>query len=211
MTAQQQPYHHGDLRSSLLTEADKILRSEGVDGVSLRKLGEATGVSRTAAYHHFANKNALLCALAEEGFVALRHFINAFDWQQELSLSTHIQRLVDGYVEFALQHPARYELMFGHSIWRNMEPTSSLTTTAHDSFRFYTQHLNLLLKRFAPTPHEQPLRFAQASWAMLHGLCRFMLDGIYATDNDISSVSQEICAMLVTHIQATRESKNATA
>lgn len=209
MSAQPQPYHHGDLRSSLLTEADRILRTDGVDGVSLRKLGEAVGVSRTAAYHHFANKNALLCALAEEGFLALRQFMNTFASQPEQSLANQVQRLVEGYVEFALQHPARYELMFGHSIWRNMEPTSTLTTTAHDSFRYYAQQMAQLLQRFAPTAHKQPLRFAQASWAMLHGLCRFMLDGIYGNQQDMSAVSREICAMLIAHVQATTENSHA--
>lgn len=209
MSAQQQPYHHGDLRSSLLTEANRILREDGVEGVSLRKLGEAVGVSRTAAYHHFANKNALLCALAEEGFCALREFMHSLAQQPEQSLANQVQRLVEGYVKFALQHPARYELMFGRSIWRNMEPTSSLTTTAHDSFRYYAQQMAQLMQRFAPTAHAQPLRFAQASWAMLHGLCRFMLDGIYGSEKDMTAVSREICAMLIAHIQATTEPPHA--
>lgn len=210
MSIQQQPYHHGDLRTSLLKEADRILRTDGVEGVSLRKLGEAVGVSRTAAYHHFANKNALLCALAEEGFTDLYNVMNAFRWDDHTDLASHLRQLVEGYFDFALQHPARYELMFGHSIWRNMEPTSSLKTIAHDSFRYYAQHINALLARFASQPHPQPLRFAQASWAMLHGLCRFMLDGIYGSSKDLSAVSSEACAMLMTYIQALPGASDAT-
>ena len=61
-------YHHGDLRKALLDDAVKLLREEGEAGLSMRNLAARAGVSRTAAYHHFEGKHALLCAVAEEGF-----------------------------------------------------------------------------------------------------------------------------------------------
>src|SRR5690606_2213787 len=70
-------YHHGDLRATLLREAALLLREQGVEGLSLRRLAERAGVSRTAPYHHFADKNALLCALAEQGFRRLDEMMNA--------------------------------------------------------------------------------------------------------------------------------------
>lgn len=191
-----QPYHHGNLYDSLLHEANNILKKEGIEGLSLRKLGEALGVSRTAAYHHFANKNALLCALAEEGFHQLNSFMQHIQWLPSSTLDSYLLELVESYLTFALEHPARYELMFGRAIWQNIEPTSSLKTTAHDSFRYYTERLQELLVHISPQHTKQPLRIAQASWAMLHGLCRFMLDGIYGTSKDMSSVSKEAAAML---------------
>jgi AcrR family transcriptional regulator len=61
-------YHHGDLRKSLVSTATKMVTEDGIEGLSLRKLAEKIGVSRTAAYHHFTDKNDLLCAIAEQGF-----------------------------------------------------------------------------------------------------------------------------------------------
>ena len=61
-------YHHGDLRSSLLEAAKAMLSESGIEGLSLRKLADRVGVSRTAPYHHFKDKNELLCAIAQEGF-----------------------------------------------------------------------------------------------------------------------------------------------
>ena len=61
-----QRYHHGDLHAALLREAAVLLREQGVEGLSLRRLAERAGVSRTAPYHHFEDKNALLCALADD-------------------------------------------------------------------------------------------------------------------------------------------------
>lgn len=195
-----QPYHHGNLYDALLKEANIILKRDGVEGLSLRKLGEALGVSRTAAYHHFANKNALLCALAEEGFHQLNYLMQDIPWAAKTNLDEYLIDLVEGYLNFAIEHPARYELMFGRAIWQRMEPTSSLKSTAHDSFRAYAERMQALLDTINPEHTKQPLRVAQATWGMLHGLCRFMLDGIYGTSKDMSSVSQEAAAMLSSYL-----------
>lgn len=68
-------YHHGDLHSTLLREANRLLDEDGIDGLSLRKLAERAGVSRTAPYHHFRDKNVLLCALATQAFSQLDEMI----------------------------------------------------------------------------------------------------------------------------------------
>ncbi|MCF6197253.1 MAG: TetR/AcrR family transcriptional regulator, partial [Emcibacter sp.] len=69
-------YHHDDLRQKLIDATRDMIRSGGVEAVSLRKLADRVGVSRTAAYHYFRDKNVLLCTLAEEGFR---------QWQDQIS------------------------------------------------------------------------------------------------------------------------------
>jgi AcrR family transcriptional regulator len=61
-------YRHGDLKRVLLEETARILREEGEDALSLRRLAASLGVSRTAPYNHSKNKETLLSAAAEEGF-----------------------------------------------------------------------------------------------------------------------------------------------
>jgi AcrR family transcriptional regulator len=58
------PCHHGNLRRGLLDEALATIRAEGVGGLTLREIGARLGVSRTALYRHFADKRALLTAVA---------------------------------------------------------------------------------------------------------------------------------------------------
>ena len=70
------PYHHGDLKKALLEETARILREEGEGALSLRGLAARLGVSRTAPYNHYKNKESLLSAVAEEGF---RRFNVAID------------------------------------------------------------------------------------------------------------------------------------
>ena len=65
-------YHHGDLRRALIDQALRTIDKEGVEGLTLRAVGEALGVSRTALYRHFSGKQALVAGVAREGFRTLR-------------------------------------------------------------------------------------------------------------------------------------------
>src|ERR1700744_1571484 len=65
------PYHHGHLRDTLLAEAERTLREQGVDQLSLRDLARQAGVSHAAPRRHFADRQALLDALAGAGFTRL--------------------------------------------------------------------------------------------------------------------------------------------
>src|SRR6187402_3406059 len=73
-TVRKQPdrYHHGDLPRAMLQEAVRTIQKDGVESLTLRGVGERLGVSRSALYRHFADKQALLRAVAGEGFRLLR-------------------------------------------------------------------------------------------------------------------------------------------
>ncbi len=64
-------YHHGDLRAALLEAAREVLAKEGVEALTLREVARRAGVTHAAPYRHFADKEALLAAVATEGFAAL--------------------------------------------------------------------------------------------------------------------------------------------
>ena len=76
MTTTKRPYHHGDLRAALLQAAESALASGDSESPSLRELSRSLGVSYTAPRRHFANKQALLDALALEGFERLGATLN---------------------------------------------------------------------------------------------------------------------------------------
>src|SRR5436190_24145857 len=96
-------YHHGNLRPALLAGAAKILEKEGVTALSLREAARRAGVSHNAPYRHFADRDALLAALAAEGFQMLGEAMRAHDGRE----------MGEAYVRFALAHPERFRLMFG--------------------------------------------------------------------------------------------------
>src|SRR5690349_14111931 len=65
-------YHHGDLRQALIQSALQLLRDEGPEALTLRAVARAAGVSQTAPYRHFADRRALVGAVAEDGFRRLK-------------------------------------------------------------------------------------------------------------------------------------------
>ncbi len=105
-------YHHGNLRAALLDRAERTLSERGVAGLSLRELARDVGVSHAAPRRHFADRQALLDALAEEGFARLgREMEEAIAgagpaWRDQLGA------FATSYVRFATEHAALLELMF---------------------------------------------------------------------------------------------------
>lgn len=194
-------YHHGDLHAALLREAAVLLREQGVEGLSLRRLAERAGVSRTAPYHHFQDKNALLCALAEDGFRRLDRLMEDAAFQAH-DPEPGLRRFVRGYLHFACDDPEQYELMFGRTLWKTGRPTESLRRVAHGCFRRYVDKLEADGLGATTLPGgADPLRVAQASWATLHGLCRLLLDGIYVDRQDMEAVSDQAVALMLAAVR----------
>ncbi len=183
-------YHHGDLRVALIAAAAEQLAQLGLEQLTLRKLSDKVGVSRTGAYHHFANKNELVCAVAVGGFeqlmalteAAAKAASGASDTGQGLDL----HRVVSEYLAFAEGQPELYELMFGRTIWKVGEATAQLKTVSHASFELYAGLIAQALGERQPEvlDRQRCLRIAQTCWALLHGLCRLFLDGVYLASSD---------------------------
>ena len=106
------PYHHGDLRSALLDAAERALESDDSEGLSLRELSRELGVSNTAPRRHFANKQALLDALALEGFERLGAALNRAVADRRQDFDTRMIKLARAYVRWAMKHSALIRLMF---------------------------------------------------------------------------------------------------
>lgn len=190
MTKEARPYHHGDLRQSLLTEASKLLVSDGIESLSLRRLADLVGVSRTALYHHFKDKHALLCAIAADGFVELETIMSELSQQSSLTAAQRYGLFARNYLDYATNNPARYSLMFGHTLWRQKLADEPLKSVAYESFK---HHLNAVKswQTLGILPQDQDsLRLTQVTWGTLHGLAQLMIDGIYADSSHLDEICQ---------------------
>lgn len=105
-------YHHGDLRTALIAAARHILETEGREALSLRAAARAAGVSQAAPYHHFASKEALLAAIAAQGFDELADVMSK-RMAKEADPIARLNASGVGYVAFAVNNPAIFALMFG--------------------------------------------------------------------------------------------------
>lgn len=114
------PYHHGDLRSTLLAGAERTLREKGVGALSLRELAREAGVSHAAPGRHFKDKQALLNALALAGYDRLGQALEGAD-DPALPLERRLTALARAYLTFAIGNAALLELMYA----RKHEPDAS--------------------------------------------------------------------------------------
>src|SRR5947209_18285401 len=96
-------YHHGDLPAALLRAAGRTLEKQGMGALSLRETARRAGVSHNAPYRHFPDREALLAALAAEGYTILGEQLRG----------KPAREMGEAYVRFALDQPQRVRLMFG--------------------------------------------------------------------------------------------------
>ena len=109
-------YHHGDLRRVLLEATVALVKDEGVDAVSLREVARRAGVSPAAPYHHFADKTALLAAVAEAGFTELGGRIATAVSKAGSSPVARLTALERAYLAFAFEQPAYYRVMHSPAV-----------------------------------------------------------------------------------------------
>lgn len=197
--APKKTYHHGDLRRTLLDQAALLLREEGEKGLSMRALAARAGVSRTAPYHHFKDKEELLCAIAAEGF---SRFIGVLDLDSADLSEAGMRRFVRNYLDFAVANAEYYDLMFGSQLWKSGSVNETLRTEAQASFRFYLDQVRGWQQEGKINQRIDPLRYAQVSWSALHGMCRLLIDGIYLDTGSMAPMCDEAGRMFWRELQS---------
>ncbi|MFH9430370.1 TetR/AcrR family transcriptional regulator [Streptomyces sp. NPDC017615] len=162
------PYHHGDLRAALLESAERTLREKGAGALSLRELARATGVSHAAPGRHFKDKQALLDALALDGYQRLDQALSAASADaHDADFEQRLTALARAYLGFAVDNPELLELMFA----RKHDPDSSDRLAAA-----VDQSLGALTRTFADAQERgeivqgDPERITLVAAASLHGL-----------------------------------------
>ena len=171
-------YHHGDLKQAILAAATDMIREQGVHGFSMRQLATVLGVSRTAAYHHFKDRQQILEALALEGFSEHKRWLDELSASSD-SFESYYREYVRRYIDFAEQNPEIYELMFGADIWRRQKPSPQLEAFAKQVFVDFIEWVKLAQQRGQVTTSYSPLVAGQLAWATIHGICRLVIDGVY--------------------------------
>lgn len=166
-------YHHGDLRAALLEAAEAELAEKGVEGFTLRGCAKRAGVSHAAPAHHFKDTDALLTALATEGFT---RFIAAMEKRLERAEDDDAERFLAlglGYLDFALTSPALFRLMF---VSKHADSTDeALAATSRRSFEMLLHGV----ARIRGDRESNPalMNDVTAAWAIVHGLANLMLSG----------------------------------
>jgi AcrR family transcriptional regulator len=162
------------LRDRLLDAATALIAEVGPRGFSLREVARRARVSEAAPYWHFDDKDALLAAVAERGFIELAASMQNARPANDNPLS-RFQALGIAYVRFALRHPSYLQVMFGAAApSRAAHP--SLMDAAGRTFDMLVAAI-VEAQRAQQVVAGNPEELAIAGWSLTHGLAELLVDG----------------------------------
>lgn len=169
-------YHHGDLRDALLRAAVQLIEERGPDGFTLREAARTVGVTHTAPYRHFPDRDALIVAVARDGFHGLYEAMLA----RQSGLTDpreRMQAIGIAYVEYAVAHPSHFRVMHG--------PIADACVEC-EAVEAKQRPFQLLLDSIAECqaagliPAGPAHRWALSAWATVHGLAELLISGAVA-------------------------------
>lgn len=186
----QKPYHHGDLRRALMIAALEQLQQGETTPLNFNLLAKAVGVSHSAVYRHFPEKQALIDALAQYGFEQLKARFTLVESQSHDSHSLHLRALGRAYVQFARDEPVLMRLMFSgisserkqlpalkQAAGATLAPLRTLVQSAHAAGELLS---------------DDQLSVALFYWSSLHGLAELLsrgqLAGMVPTPQDVENL-----------------------
>ncbi len=166
-------YHHGDLRQSLIDAAIELIQTSNVDQLSLREVARQVGVSHNAPYRHFPDKEALLSAVAEQGFQRLRLATENALVGTSSNSAERLRAIGSSYVQFAIQNPMYYRVMFSEY---NRRQDEALKAAMAQSFAV----LFMVIQEGQAIGYFRlgdPRLMAQTAWSLVHGIAMLTIDG----------------------------------
>jgi AcrR family transcriptional regulator len=198
-------YHHGDLRQELLTVAEQIILERGVDGFTLREAARRVGVSPAAPAHHFKDARGLLTEVARLGFQEFGDALEAADKAGGADPAGRLREQAIAYVRFALQQPARFQLMFRDD--KHDGTNEELMKVAQRSYGV----LEGAIRAATNTPQEQALTpqsygLLLAVWSIVHGFSHLALGGGLRRPGDEilskAAILQSLLPLVLAHLPA---------
>jgi AcrR family transcriptional regulator len=188
----ERPYHHGNLRAALLAQAEQIVRKRGVQELSLRELAREVGVSHGAPRRHFPDRQALLDALAEDGFARLGAELRGAMDGAGGEFKARLQATASAYVRFATRDAALLALMFAS---KHGEPSQALHEAAEGAFAVL---LELIAQGQAAGAIEPgaPERVGLVMFATIQGIAALVTSGLVGADQLDELVADAIAHFL---------------
>jgi len=164
----QRPYHHGNLRETLLQAAIELIAEAGPEGFTLREVARRAGVSHNAPYRHFQDRAELLAAVASQGFQELNQSMIAAADKQTDALG-RLRGAGLAYVDFALRRPEHFTAMFD----------AAMSGTSDEGARAFQTLVGLIeaCQKEGTMPAGDPVQFARVAWSLVHGIAKLAVAG----------------------------------
>ena len=168
-------YHHGDLKNALIKAGVDILAKEGVSGLSLRKVASKAGVSHSAPYSHFADKQALIAAISTEGFRQLYERVSAVAEEFKTKPFRQLVEVAWAYIQFALDDRDRFKVMFSGILEKEREYPEFVAEAQRN---FQLVKMIVEANQAAGVLRSGPSDLvALSAWGIIHGFVMLLLEG----------------------------------
>ncbi|SMC53283.1 TetR/AcrR family transcriptional regulator [Sporomusa malonica] len=170
---QQSQYHHGNLRAALIQTALQILAVDGVDGLALRKVAKAAGVSHSAPAHHFKDKTGLIASVAARGFRMLSEDLLAVA-QNHQDSKEQIIHGVRAYVQFAQREVELFRLITSPAAPDYTEYPELYDAGIH-CWNVWVQAVAVFMKDYS-VQGDSPELLAFCIWAHVQGIASLIVN-----------------------------------
>lgn len=164
-----------DLRQKVLDASLALIKEGGLDRLSMREVARKAGVSHQGPYHYFEDREAILAAIASEGFSKLGRSLGAAA-QTGSDPAKAVENVGRAYVDFALRNPAYFQAMFR----ADAVPLDRYPDARQREDEAFGDLVEGVGKAFADQPSDVRQSIAIACWAMVHGLATLILEGSLA-------------------------------
>lgn len=163
----QDKYHHGALKEALIESGVQIIQESGLQGLTLSKVAQKQGVSAAAVYRHYDSKEALLAAIAAQGFDLLRGALDRNLAEPLVDSRIFFRKCVEAYVDLAVSRPRHYELMFGGVIPDHTQ-YPGLHSAGQSAFQRLIDSIQVCQSR-GLFRKRKPVIMAFHVWSTMHG------------------------------------------
>lgn len=199
MAATSKPYHHGDLRRTLIETYLTLLREEEGLHFPLRELARRAGVSHTAAYKHFPDKASLLAEVAMVGFEQLREATSGAFGEGADEQRPRFLAMCHAYIRFSVAHPNLYRIMFSAEAREGANPQlkeKGLASLGVLVAAIERGHESGWLRR------RDAFQQAHMLWAQLHGLAVLTLDGLIGPAGRVQAATEASLELLLEGLES---------
>lgn len=195
------PYHHGNLKEELLQTALEMIDTDGLDSITLRDLTQRLGTSRTAVYRHFASKEALILGVIEKGYEHLNLLFTPIFQDRTHSVADRFETMGRAYLNFAIEHPNLYRLLFGEMYRKEREEICDYKDENQATGLYALIGLLAEAQEEGIIAQVNPMVQAAMVWASIHGLASLLIDGHLIMSDNMEAIYEYSIGVLLKGLQ----------